>query len=64
MLRQGGVHPVLARVFASRGLLDVRELSSELSALIAPAGLRHIDQAAVYLADAIAAHKKMTIVAD
>lgn len=64
MLRQGGVHPVLARVFASRGLLDVRELSSELSALIAPAGLRHIDQAAVFLADAIGAQKKMTIVAD
>jgi len=64
MLRLGGVHPVLARVFASRGLLDVRELSSELSALIAPSGLRHIDQAAVFLADAIAAGKKMTIVAD
>jgi single-stranded-DNA-specific exonuclease len=64
MLRLGGVHPVLARVFASRGLQDVRELSSELSALIAPSGLRHIDQAAVFLADAIAAGKKMTIVAD
>jgi single-stranded-DNA-specific exonuclease len=64
MLRLGGVHPVLARVFASRGLLDVSELSSELSALIAPSGLRHIDQAAVFLADAIAAGKKMTIVAD
>jgi single-stranded-DNA-specific exonuclease len=63
-LRQGGVHPVLARVFASRGLLDVNELSSELTALIAPGGLRHIDQAAVFLADAIAARKNMTIVAD
>jgi single-stranded-DNA-specific exonuclease len=64
MLRLGGVHPVLARVFASRGLLGVHELSSELSALIAPSSLRHIDQAAVFLADAIAAGKKMTIVAD
>jgi single-stranded-DNA-specific exonuclease len=64
MLRQGGVHPVLARVFASRGLEDASELSSELSALIAPGGLRHIDAAAVFLADAIAASKKMTIVAD
>lgn len=64
MLRQGGVHPVLARVFASRGLLDVRELSSDLSALIAPAALRHIDQAAVFLADAIGTRKQMTIVAD
>lgn len=64
MLRQGGVHPVLARLFASRGLTDARELSSELGALMAPSGLLHIDAAAVFLADAIAAGKKMTIVAD
>ncbi|MDB5932891.1 MAG: recJ, partial [Massilia sp.] len=64
MLRQGGVHPVLARLFASRGLTDARELSSELTALMAPSGLLHIDAAAVFLADAIGAGKKMTIVAD
>ena len=64
MLRQGGVHPVLARLYASRGLTDARELSSELASLMAPAGLLHIDAAAVFLADAIAAGKKMTIVAD
>jgi single-stranded-DNA-specific exonuclease len=64
MLRQGGVHPVLARIYAARGLLDVRELSCELSALVPPSGLKHIDAAAVFLADAIAANKKMTIVAD
>ncbi|WLI91026.1 single-stranded-DNA-specific exonuclease RecJ [Massilia sp. R2A-15] len=64
MLRQGGVHPVLARLYASRGLTDTRELSSELAALMAPSGLRHIDAAAVFLADSIAAGKKMTIVAD
>jgi len=64
LLRQGGVHPVLARIYAARGLADVRELSSELSALMPPGGLRHIDAAAVFLADAIGAGKKMTIVAD
>jgi len=64
MLRQGGVHPVLARLYASRGLTDVRELSSELASLMAPSGLLHIDAAAVFLADAIAANKKMVIVAD
>jgi single-stranded-DNA-specific exonuclease len=64
MLRQDGVHPVLARLYASRGLTDARELSSELASLIAPAGLLHIDAAAVFLADAIAAGKKMVIVAD
>nr|WP_308634997.1 single-stranded-DNA-specific exonuclease RecJ [Massilia brevitalea] len=64
MLRQGGVHPVLARIYAARGLLDVRELASELAALAPPGGLKHIDNAAVFLADAIGAHKNMTIVAD
>jgi single-stranded-DNA-specific exonuclease len=64
MLRQQGIHPVLARLYAARGLADVRELSSELNALIAPSGLLHIDAAAVFLADAIAAQKKLVIVAD
>jgi single-stranded-DNA-specific exonuclease len=64
MLRQGGVHPVLARIYAARGLLDVRELSSELAALVPPGALRQIDAAAAFLADAIDAGKKMTIVAD
>ncbi|MBB3120113.1 single-stranded-DNA-specific exonuclease RecJ [Pseudoduganella violacea] len=64
MLRQGGIHPVLARLFAARGLFDPKELSSELAALIAPAGLLHIDAAAAFLADSIAANKRMVIVAD
>jgi single-stranded-DNA-specific exonuclease len=64
MLRQSGVHPVLARLFAARGLVDANELSSEFSSLIAPSGLLHVDAAAVFLADAIAAQKKLTIVAD
>jgi single-stranded-DNA-specific exonuclease len=63
-LTQSGVHPVLARLYAARGLLDVKDLSSDLTALIAPAGLRHIDAAATYLADAIGARKKLLIVAD
>ena len=64
LLRQGGVHPVLARIYAARGLSDPRELASELAALAPPGGLKHIDNAAVFLADAIAANKNMTIVAD
>ncbi len=64
LLRQGGVHPVLARIYAARGLLDPRELASELAALAPPGGLKHIDNAAVFLADAISANKNMTIVAD
>jgi single-stranded-DNA-specific exonuclease len=64
MLRQQGVHPVLARLYAARGLADARELSSELASLITPTGLLHIDAAAGYLADAIAGGKKMVVVAD
>jgi len=63
-LRQSGVHPVLARLYAARGTKDPKELTSELSAMIAPSGLLHIDKAAAFLADAIAQRKKMVIVAD
>jgi single-stranded-DNA-specific exonuclease len=64
MLRQGGIHPVLARLFAARGLRDPKDLSSELAALMQPSGLLHIDAAAAFLADSIAARKRMVIVAD
>jgi single-stranded-DNA-specific exonuclease len=64
VLRQSGIHPVLARIYAARGLTDPKELSSDLTALIAPAGLLHINAAAIFLADAIAAAKKLVIVAD
>ena len=64
MLRQNGIHPVLARLYAARGLTDVKDLASELSAMIPPSGLLHIDAAAVFLADSIAARKRMVIVAD
>ncbi len=63
-LRQAGVHPVMARLYAARGLLDTAELASDLSALFKPAGLLHIERAAAFLADAIADRKKMVIVAD
>lgn len=63
-MHQGGVHPVMARLYAARGLLDLKELTSELTALLPPPGLLHIDAAAIFLADAIAAKKKLVIVAD
>ncbi|HEY6773339.1 MAG TPA: DHH family phosphoesterase, partial [Oxalicibacterium sp.] len=63
-LHQSGIHPVMARLYVARGLLDTKELASELTALLPPPGLLHIDAAAVYLADAIAAQKKLVIVAD
>lgn len=63
-MHQSGVHPVMARLYAARGLLDLKELTSDLTALIPPPGLLHIDVAAVFLADAIAEKKKLVIVAD
>ena len=64
ILRQSGIHPVLARLYAARGTRDTAELATELNAMIPPAGLLHIDKAAVFLADAIAQNKRMVIVAD
>ena len=64
ILRQDGVHPVLARLYAARGLRDTSELLTEPQALIPPSALSQADQAARFLADAIAANKKMLIVAD
>ncbi len=63
-LHQQGVHPVMARLYVARGLLETRDLNSELTGLLPPPGLRHIDAAATYLADAIAEKKKLVIVAD
>ena len=64
LLRQGGMHPVLARLFAARGVTSSDELTSELAALHSPADLLHNQAAAIFLADAIAANKKLVIVAD
>ena len=63
-LAQQGLHPVLARLVAARGLHDPRDLSTELDALIKPDALTHVDRAALFLADAIDAGRRMVIVAD
>jgi single-stranded-DNA-specific exonuclease len=59
-----GLHPVLARVCAARGISRRGELEDALSSLIAPSHLLNAGRAAVLLADAIAAAKRMLIVAD
>jgi single-stranded-DNA-specific exonuclease len=63
-LRQSGIHPVLARLYAARGLVDAAELRSDLTALNAPSDLLHIHRAAVFLADAISSRKRLLIIAD
>lgn len=64
MLRQSGLHPVLARLYAARDVQQASELTTELPSLIPPNQLLHIEKAAVFLADAIQAEKKLVIVAD
>jgi single-stranded-DNA-specific exonuclease len=64
MLSQQGLHPVLARLLVARGLNDVKELSTGLDALIPPQALLQVDDAALFLADAIEAEQKLLVVAD
>ncbi|MRD46142.1 single-stranded-DNA-specific exonuclease RecJ [Caenimonas koreensis DSM 17982] len=63
-LEQGGIHPLLARLYAARGVIGMDELDDGLGKLLPPSGLKGIADAAVLLADAIAKQQKMVIVAD
>lgn len=61
-LTEAGVHPLLARLFASRGVESVP--LREAAGLLPPAGLLGIDKAATRLADAIEANERIVVVAD
>lgn len=63
-LRDAGLHPVLARLCAARGVRTAGELKYELSELIAPERMKNADRAAVLLADAIERGQRLLIVAD
>src|SRR5665647_1456378 len=63
-LEQAGVHPLLAQLYAARGVTNVEELDNALARLIAPSEMLGLSAAATLLADAIAADKKLCIVAD
>jgi single-stranded-DNA-specific exonuclease len=63
-LASAGVHPVLARAYAARGITSSGELASELLALLPPATLRNAEAAAALLADHLATGKRLLIVAD
>jgi single-stranded-DNA-specific exonuclease len=63
-LEQAGIHPLLARLYAARGVLGKDELDDALGLLLPPAGMKGLAQAARLLADAIASDKKLCIVAD
>lgn len=63
-LEQAGVHPLLARLYAARGVLAKDELDDGLARLLPPSTMKGAQEAAALLADAIAADKKLCIVAD
>jgi single-stranded-DNA-specific exonuclease len=63
-LEQAGVHPLLAQLYAARGVLGTDELDDGLARLLAPDSLLGNRAAAVLLADAIALDRRICIVAD
>jgi single-stranded-DNA-specific exonuclease len=63
-LEQAGVHPLLARLYAARGVRSSAEVDADLAHLLPPQTLQGAAQAAHRLADAIAARERLCVVAD
>ncbi|MBL8454381.1 MAG: single-stranded-DNA-specific exonuclease RecJ [Zoogloea sp.] len=63
-LLEAGTHPLLARIYAARGIDNREQLDYSLKALLPPAQLKGVHDAAQILADAIEAGARMVIVAD
>ena len=63
-LQQAGVHPLLAQLYAARGVLSPDELDDGLARLLPPSALHGAAEAAVLLADSMAAGQRICIVAD
>jgi single-stranded-DNA-specific exonuclease len=63
-LQQAGVHPLLAQLYAARGVHNPAELDDGLALLIEPTQLLQADAAGQLLADAMQAGRAICIVAD
>ncbi len=63
-LLEAGTHPLLARIYAARGIDSRDQLDYSLKALLPPTQLKGVHEAAQILADAIEAGARMVIVAD
>jgi single-stranded-DNA-specific exonuclease len=63
-LQQAGIHPLLAQLYAARGVHGPDELDDGLARLLPPPSLKGTREAAILLADAMAAGKKICVVAD
>ena len=63
-LQQGGLHPLLARLYAARGLQSPEELSLDLKQLLSPVELKNCLSTASLIADIFEKNEPMLIVAD
>jgi len=63
-LEQAGVHPLLARLYAARGVRSSADVDADLAHLLPPATLQGAAQAAHRLAEAIEARERLCVVAD
>lgn len=59
-----GIHPVLSRIYAARGIDSLVQLQTGFTGLIAPERMQHIGRMAQLLADAIEQKRRLLIVAD
>jgi single-stranded-DNA-specific exonuclease len=63
-LEQGGLSPLMARLYAARGISQADQISTRMEDLIAPNALKGMSTAAQIMADAIMEGRKVCIVAD
>jgi single-stranded-DNA-specific exonuclease len=63
-LEQAGVHPLLARLLAARGVRDAAELDDSLAQLLLPTTMRGSAEAGRLLADTIEQGRRVCVVAD
>lgn len=63
-LEAAGIHPLLCRLWAARGVRSADETLLKWTAMIPPARLTHVETAAQILADAIHDGQKLLIIAD
>ncbi len=63
-LTGAGVPPLLARIYAARGVTSPRQLATDFGGLVPLARMHNLERMATLLADAIAARERLLIVAD
>jgi single-stranded-DNA-specific exonuclease len=63
-LEKSGLHPLLAQLYAARGVQDAQELDIALAHLLPPDTMKGLPEAAQLLAHAIEREQKLCVVAD